>query len=93
MRNRLQRILSKPQRDSSQKVSAVNSRRNSTDKSLSQPSFSNSSSTTSIYPYKQEGVSIYLKDDPKYKLGFTKTNPVIDNELHKHKIIIEDRYT
>jgi len=40
----------------------------------------------------KEGACIYPMDDSRYKNTWVKINPIIDQELVKHKIIIEGRY-
>ena len=41
---------------------------------------------------KSEGASVYPKNDERYKSYYVHINPMIENELVKHKIIIEERY-
>jgi hypothetical protein len=39
-----------------------------------------------------EGASVYSPDDERYKMYPQHINPVIENELVKHKHFIEDRF-
>eukprot|EP00347_Sterkiella_histriomuscorum_P022001 403332028 len=59
-------------------------------------SLSQQSSISSIYEhggtFQKESACIYPIEDERYKTSATKTNPMIEQELTKHKIIIEGRY-
>ena len=51
-----------------------------------------SESSISEFNNVAEPACIYNRDDPRFRESAVRSNPLIDKELAKHKVIIEERY-
>ena len=64
--------------------------------SLDHPSFmdvhKSESSISEQFSNVAEPACIYNREDPRYRESAVRSNPLIDRELAKHKVIIEERY-